>query len=283
METVEAAGAFRGLRLVCREWESAAGYSDVCQGEDGGYCIRLSLAGEDCQRDFLRWVSPEDAPMLLERETLRVLYPWTEGMRLREWLYKRRPGLGARRDACLSLLAHCVEVRAAPCVLVLSAREENLRFSLQDDGRMLFLADWGHWRAGMDEGDGVAAAAGLCREILTRDLRWWERWLWPDELRVVCMRVQDGGYRDWGELSRDLSDLPDGLKSPVETVRGWLGELERKSRRFRKPALCVLTCALVLAAILSLASAFRVWQGEKKNIWPGMNPIGDQELNSRAP
>lgn len=271
------AGTFHALRLVRREWESTLGCSDVCRGEDGEGVVRLRLRDERCQRDFLSAGEAWGAPMLLERGVLEVLYPCPEGVSLKRWLYEQRPGLGLRRDVCLSLLAHCAGTPTAPGVLVLSARVENLRFS-QRDAWLLYLPDWSGWRTGFRGADAVGAAAGLCREILTGGMSRWERRRWPDELRLVCLRVQEGGYRDWSELSRDLTCLPEGLKSLGEARDYLLDALERKTRRLRRPALYALTCALVLAALLSLISVFRAWQNERRSIWPGMTPIGDQEM-----
>jgi len=253
----------------------------VCEDDTGERVVRLSLLDEACQKEFLSAADPASAPMLLEQDVLEVLYPFEDGESLKEWLYNQRPSLGQRRDMCLSLLSGCAACPTAPSVLVLGARVENLRFS-QQDAWLLYLPDWSGWRAGLRMGDGVAAVAGLCREILTGGMSRWDSLRWPDELRVFCLREEDGVYRDWGELSRDLTELPDSLKSLKEALRRLLAELERKTRKVRKPVLCAVVCILLVAAVLSLAAAFRVWNNDRKNTWPGMTPIGNQQLKEES-
>lgn len=272
---------FQTLRVVLRAWESSTGCSDVCQGEDGEEVIRLSIRDKACQKDFLHSADQEKIPMRLEREVLEALCPYTEGDGLREWLCRQRPSLGQRRDMCLSLLAHCAALSVAPSVLALSARTENLRFS-QQDAWLLYLPDWSGWREGLETRDGVAAAARLCVEILTEGTSRLDKRRQPDELRVVCLRTEDGSYRDWGELSRDLTELPDELKSWKQLVTRLRDWLERRTRRVRKPAVCVVVCLLLAAAALSLAAAFRVWQNDRRNSWPGMTPIGNQQLKEES-
>ena len=46
--------AFDGLQVVRREWECAAGCSEVCRTPEGTDCIRLRIRSAACQREFLR-------------------------------------------------------------------------------------------------------------------------------------------------------------------------------------------------------------------------------------
>ncbi len=257
--------AFEGLRVLRREHAARAGDSDICRGQDGLDHIRLRVREDACRRDCLDGGLPACAR--LEGGALELLYPFESGESLREWLFARDPGLGQRRDMCLSLLAQCMEDDPPPCVLALSARAENLRFSRRGV-RLLYLPDWGAWRKGLAPADAVAAVARLCREILTRGDPPWPAL--PVELRLVLLRTQEDGYESWGKLQRDLAALPDAPPTPERAGREVLRGLWNKTRRFQKPLFCALTAAAFALALLSLGAEGLRRRDERAELWPGM-------------
>lgn len=121
---------FDGLRVLRVEWESENGRAELCLARDSARWIRLRAAPPACQRELLAALG-ERAPARLEGGALELLLPWEEGVPLGQWLYERGPGLGGRRDACLSLLADLLDSGWPPCLTVLSAREENLCFDVR--------------------------------------------------------------------------------------------------------------------------------------------------------
>jgi len=246
--------------------------------------IRLRIRDTQCQREYLTGADERGAARVgMEGETLEVVFPFADGEPLEAWFYAQRPDLGQRRDACLSLLAHCIEDRSSPGVLALAAREANLRFS-QQDAWLLYLPDWNGWRMGLGTADAVGAVACLCRDILTRGKSQVEARLFPEELRLICLRCEREGYTSWEQLHRDLLAVPDRFPALEQTGRRFLAALERKTRRFRTPAACVLTAFIVLAAALSLVSALRTWRSGRENLFPGVTRIGNQTLiESSAP
>ncbi len=268
--------AFEGLEVLRRAYASNAGDSEVCRGRDGLDLIRLRVWDGACQRSCLDGAIPGRAR--LEGGVLELLYPFGDGASLREWLFAQEPGLGARRDACLSLLAQCVEDRPPPCVLALSAREENLRFTSKGV-RLLYLADWGAWREGLTPADAAGAVAGLCREILTRGTGLGPAP--PVELRLILRRTEEADYAGWGKLQRDLAVLPDALPTLDQAGRKLLSEFWRKTERFHKPVFCLVTAAALVLALLSLAAEGNRRWNERAALWPGMTAAAGQEWGER--
>lgn len=266
--------AFENLRVLRREHAARVGDAEVCRGQDGLDRIRLRIWDGACQRDCLKGGLPACAR--LEGGALELLYPFGSGESLREWLFARDPGLGERRDACLTLLAQCMEDAPPPCVLALSACEENLRFSKRG-ARLLYLPDWGAWQEGLTQSDAVQAAARLCREVLTRDAPWHSGRLLPMELRLVLLRTRTDGYRSWGALQRDLAALPDAPPTLEGTAGKVLRGLRNVLRRLQKPLFCALTAAAVLLALLSLAAEALRRRDVKPEPWPGMTGAAGQE------
>ncbi len=263
---------FEGVEVLRRDCASNAGDSEVCRGRDGLAQVRLRVRARACQRACLDGALP--ARIRLERGVLELLYPFWEGASLREWLFEEDPGLGERRDACLSLLAQCMEERAPSCVLALSAREENLRVS-GGRVRLLYLADWGAWQKGLTAANAVRAVAGLCREILTRGAA--RGAALPVELRLILRRTEEEDYADWGKLQRDLAALPDAAPTLEQAGRQLLRSLWRRTERFRKPVFCLMTAAALALALLSLTQEAARRQGERSALWPGMTAAAGQE------
>ena len=265
--------AFDGLQVVRREWECAAGCSEVCRTPEGTDCIRLRIRSAACQREFLRGGALP--PVRLTQGLLEVLLPCREGGSLDCWL-ESRPGLARRREACLSLTARCVESRLPPVVTALSALPGNLRFS-GDGAWLLPLPNWGGWRP---EGVPAApqAAAVLCLELLTRGLTGPRSRRCPVELKLLAARAEQGGYQDWGQLQRDLADIPEDLLPFAHSRRAARRRGAEILRRVCKPAVCAAAALLLAAAVLSLAGAWSRRAEQTRPPWPGMTPIGTQEL-----
>lgn len=265
--------AFDGLQVVRREWECDAGCSEVCRTPAGGDCIRLRIRSAACQKEFLRGGALP--PVRLTQGLLEALLPCREGVSLNCWL-ETRPGLARRREACLSLTAQCVESRVCPMVIALSALAGNLRFS-ETGAWLLFLPNWGGWREGAVPAAPQAAAA-LCLDLLTRGLTRPRSRRCPVELKLLAARAERGGYQDWGQLQRDLAAIPDELLPPAHLQRAALRRGARFARRVLKPAARAAAALLLAAALLSLANTYLSWRERTRTPWPGMTPIGNQEL-----
>lgn len=267
---------FEGLEILRVAYAARTGDSEICRGRDGREMVRLRIRESACQRDCLSGAIPARAR--LERGVLELLYPYEEGASLREWLFEKDPGLGERREVCLSLLAQCVEEKVPPCVLALSAREENLRFSA-GGVRLCYLADWGGWKKGLTGSDAVGAAALLCREILTRGASW--KAALPLELQLILRRTEEGDYADWGKLQRDLAALPDAPPTLEQKGRTLLRNLWRKTERVCKPIFCAAIAAALILALLSLAAEGVRRRNERAAVWPGMTAVAGQEWGER--
>lgn len=272
--------AFDGMRVVRREHESRVGCSEVCIAADGSRQICLRLLDPECQREFL--MGDPQVPVRLHRGVLEVLLPCREGTVLTRWLAERDPTPAQCRDACLDLVAQCVECRLPPCVVALSARPENLRFS--DTGTWLqMLPDWSAWHKGMGEPDPVRAVAALCRDLTAPAAgRFFCDRLAPEQMLLI-RRADSGDYLDWGQLQRDLAALPDTVPdlrariiSRLRRIRSWL-------QRFIKPMLCAAAVLLLIAAALSLTANCLGQRRERERLWPGITAIGDQRLGEEAP
>lgn len=266
----------RSLRLLRRERESKQGCSDVCQGPDGSLWIRLQVYDPACQRACAARTRADSAMALrMEGETLELLYPFRDGASLREWLLEARPGLGGRREACLSLLAGLVGDRAAADVTALSATAENLRFS-RGGAWLLYLPDWSRWQGGLRTAQAVRAAAEVCLDILTGGLDPLRAGLFPPELTLIQRR--QGSYTGWDQLCRDLTALPEEFPSLERAGKRAAQAFRRGTRRYWWPAACAAAAALVLAAALSVSIFFWNRHDERQNLFQGMTPIGTQEL-----
>lgn len=271
---------FDGMRVVRREHESRVGCSEVCIAAEGSQQICLQLLDPECQQEFL--MGNPQIPVRLHRGVLEAFLPCREGTTLARWLEERYPTPAQCRDACLNLVAQCVECRLPPCVVALSARPENLRFS--GSGTWLqMLPDWSVWHKGMDESDAVRAVAVLCRDLaIPAADRFSYGRLAPEQILLI-RRADSGDYLDWGQLQRDLADLPDtapGLRiqiiSRLRRIQSWL-------KRFTKPVLYVAVVLLLIAAALSLATNYLGQRQEREWLWSGITAIGDQRLGKEVP
>ena len=257
--------AFEDMEVLRRERDPGVGDAELCRREDGETLVRLRVWDADCQRVCLSGGLPRRAR--LERGVLELLYPAETGVSLREWLFTQEPTLGARRDACLALLAQCLEDRAPPCVLDLSARVENLRFSGRG-ARLVYLADWGKWSGELTAAHSVRSVAGLCGDILTRGLP--RGRAVPVELELLRRRIGSGGYERWETLHRDIAALPDTMPTGRQRGERLLRDAGRTLARFCKPAFCLLTTAALLLALASLASEAARRQSERAGRWGPM-------------
>ncbi len=262
---------FDGLRVLRREYESNIGCSEVCRAKDGSDWIRLCVNDRLCQEDYL--MSGASQPVRVEYKRLEILFPYEDGGTINEWFYDKNRSLGQRRELCLSVLAHCLEDKAAPVILTLSMKINNLRF-MQNKAWLLYLPDWSNWRAGLKERDAVCAAAYMFREILM----YGNVKALPVELKLLCLRVDECGYSDWGELQGDIAAIPDEFPKLDHLIKDMAGHLMQKMKRYIKPAAYAITVVLVVAALLSTISAIQKWRDEKRAEWPGMTPVGNQEL-----
>jgi len=263
--------------LLRRVWQGEKGCCDVCQDEEGMKWIRLDLEDTACQREYLASASVcSSAKTRLDRQTLEILFPYQDGLSFRGWIDAEKPDLRRRRDACLAVLAHCLEDRPAPVVLAPAARMENLRFS-QKDAWLLYLPNWQQWRT-VDTVNSIQAVAVLCQRILTEGISPLQARLFPIEVQLVCLRSAKSGYASWEQLQQDLSAIPDCIPTLAQRGNELLCALNQKTRRFRKPMARIITAVLTAAALASLVCAFLGWRQERRNLFPGMTPIGDQQL-----
>lgn len=268
---------FDGLRVLRVEWESENGRAELCLARDSARWVRLRAAPPACQRELLAALG-ERAPARLEGGALELLLPWREGVPLGQWLYERCPGLGGRREACLSLLADLLDSGWPPCLTVLSAREENLCFGGQ--GACLRpLPELARWEPGITERQAVCAAAGLACAVMVRGAGRLQRRFFPAELRALYRRTQERGYVSWGQLQRDVAAIPDRLPTPKEALQAAAKRAGGRLRRWGRRAAPLLTALLAAAALLSLACALREWRESRRPApWPGIFQIGDQRL-----
>lgn len=272
--------AFDGMRVVRREYESRIGCSEVCIAADGSQQICLRLLDPECQREFL--MGDPQVPVGLHRGALEAFLPCREGTVLARWLAERDPTPAQCRDACLNLVAQCVECRLPPCVVALSARPENLRFS--DSGAWLqMLPDWSAWHKGMDESDSVRAVAALCRDLAVPAAgRFSYDHLLLEQILLI-RRADSGDYLDWGQLQRDLAALPDTAPDLRVRIISRLRRIQSRLKRFAKPMLCAAAVLLLIAAVLSLAANYLEQRQERERLWPGVTAIGDQRLGQEVP
>lgn len=246
---------------------------------DGSRQICLRLLDPECQREFL--MGGPRVPVRLHGGVLEAFLPCREGTALARWLAERDPTPAQCRDACLSLVAQCVACRLPSCVVALSARPENLRFS--GTGAWLqMLPDWSAWHKGMGEPDAVRAVAALCRDLTAPAAgRFSCDRLAPEQLLLI-RRADSGDYLDWGQLQRDLAALPDTAPDLRTRIISRLRRIQPWLKRFVKPVLCAAAALLLIAAALSLAADCLGRRQERERLWPGITAIGDQRLGEET-
>lgn len=274
------AAAFDRLQTVRLARESQTGRGELCREPDGTYRVKLSVKSADCQRELLEALDPR-VPVRLEQGALELLLPWYEGISLRQWLYGRTPSLGQRRDVCLSLLEQQVEMRRKlpPCLTALSANTENLVID-GTSAHLQYLPDLRDWEPGIGEREAVRAAAAVICEVLTpQSWRGLFRHL-PEELRLLRRRQKEGDYASWGQLQRDVAAIPDDLPRIRPVLRSCLPRVQSGLSRYGSHMLRILAAVLLIAALLSLVSAYRRRGSGQDAVWPGMPQVGDQDFRS---
>lgn len=268
---------FDDLTVLCRAHESLAGCSELCQDVSGAKTIRVRICNPIMQKEILSQLT-RNIPARLSCGVLDLLLPWQEGQTLSEWLYAVKPNLGQRRDACLALLAELITFPAVPSLITLSTTTENLCFTARHCHLQL-LPDLSNWHPGMGEKSMIGSVASLIKEILIANQSKHSRHRFPVEMQLILLRCDLGSYTGLDSLQQDLAALPDELYRVgwfLEKKRAWL---YRIAARYLPTAIRVIVVLLAMAALLSLISAYRTWQSEQKNTWPGMNTVGDQVLD----
>lgn len=267
---------FDELTVLYRAHESRTGCSELCQDASGAKHIRVRIRNPMMQKEILSQLAKR-IPARLSSGVLDLLLPWQDGQTLAEWLYASKPNLGQRRDACLSLLADLIAFPTVPSLIALSAAPENLCFTAQHC-HLQRLPNLSVWHPGMQAESMIRSVASLMKEILTTGQSKNSQYRFPVEMQLVLLRCDLGNYTSWDSLQQDLVALPDELH-PVgwffQKIRAWLCRI---AARYVPTATRVIVVLLAVAALLSLASAYRTWQSEQKNTWPGMMEVGDQVL-----
>lgn len=271
---------FDGLTVLCRERESQAGCVELCRDPTGTQVLRVRIRKPALQEAVLMEFS-KAVPVCLSEGTLDVLLPWREGQTLERWLDDTGPGLGQRRDVCLSLLADLIGTPVGPVLVGLSARTENLRFTARQCQLQLSpqLTDW---HPGQNEEDMVRQAALLAEKILTQGQDTWDRRRFPEELHLIQLRCDSGTYGRLEELQQDLAALPDRLLPTGWLLHVALERLRQWAAQYGPWAARAVAAALTVAALLSLAGACRIWWNDQKHTWPGVTRIGGQILSGEA-
>lgn len=267
---------FDRLQLLCRAVESREDWAELCQDPTGLRYIRLCIQTPALQKAILLRLS-QDIPARMTGPVLELLLPWQDGESFSQWLNTVHPNLGQRRDLCLSLLAGLISSSPPPDLLVLSAQVENLRLSAQQCS-LLFYPDLARWHYPFRPEQAVQAVASLVHEILTQGLSKWDHFRFPEEFRLVLLRCSQRDYTRWESLQQDLAALPDDFNPIGSRLRSLRSRLQDAADRYGAPAARILVCVLILAALLSLASAVRVWYHTKRSLWPGMITVGSQIL-----
>lgn len=272
--------AFDRLQTVRLARESQNGRAEACREPDGTRWVKLCVKSKACQREVLGTLD-ERIPARLENGVLELLLPWYGGIPLRQWLYERTPTLGQRRDACLSLLEQQVEMKRKlpPCFTALSANTENLTVENMS-ARLQYFPELGAWEPDIGEPEAVCAVAAVISDVLTpKSGRWPFRQL-PEELRLLHRRQKERDYTSWGQLQRDVAAIPDDLPRIRPVLRSCMLRVQNRLSRYGKYVLRILAAALLSAALLSLASAYRQHKSGKEAVWQGMPLVGGQDLRS---
>lgn len=266
---------FDQLYTVRAENESQNGRTEVCREPDGTRWIKLCIDAPGCQREILNALD-ERTPVRLERDVLEVLLPWHEGISLQEWLYQRTPTLGQLRDACLSLLTRQVDAPLPACLVVLSARPENLVVTDGASIELQCLPDLRAWKPGLGEAQAVCAVSAVINGVLTSERR--NLTGISEELQLMRRRQEERDYTSWGQLQRDVAAVPDKLPhinriwlSCTQRIQGWVS-------RYGNYILRALAALLLAAALLSLTLTYRQRRNEAGPAWQGMPQVGDQNL-----
>lgn len=265
------------LSVLYRVHESLAGCSELCQDISGAKTIRVRICNPIMQKEILSQLT-RNIPARLSCGVLDLLLPWQEGQTLSEWLYAVKPNLGQRRDACLSLLADLITSPAVPSLITLSTITENLCFTARHCHLQL-LPDLSNWHPDMQEKSMICSVASLIKEILITNQSKNRQHRFPIEMQLILRRCDLGSYTGLDSLQQDLAALPDELYRAgwfLDKNRAWL---HRIATRYIPKAIHVIIVLLAIAALLSLFNAYRAWQSEQKNTWPGMTTVGDQVLD----
>lgn len=268
---------FDGLTVLYRATESREGCAELCQDPTGLRRIRIHIQKTALQKAVLVQLSP-NIPARMTGHTLELLLPWQDGETLAEWLYTAKPNLGQRRDACLSLLAGLIGSPIPSDLITLSAQSENLRFTSQQCTLQLF-PDLALWRSPLRKRHMVQAIASLVNEILTRGLSKWDRFRFPEELKLILLRCSHGDYTNWESIQQDLSALPEALNPIGQCFQPIRTRLQDAADRYGFLAARILVGGLAIAALLSLVSAVRSWHHTQTSLWPGMTTVGNQVLH----
>lgn len=267
---------FDGLTVLCRTQESKNGCVELCEDAEGVRWMRVCIQNAALQRRVLEQM-PEGIDARMAGRRLEVFSLWQDGQTLTEWLQTMHPTLGQRRDLCLALLAWLMTCPMGLDLLALSVRTENLRVTGQ--GAVLLLCPvLSRWQPGLEPGDLVQEAAGLLKQILTQGFSSGQRFRFPDELRLILLQCQAGGYTRWEDLQQDVADLPDDLRPVGEglhRLRDWLARL---AQRYGPLLTKIAVVALAVAALFSLVNAIGTRNRDRHNLWPGMITVGDQDL-----
>lgn len=268
---------FDRLHTIRLEHESQTGRAEICREPDDTRWIMLRISSPVCQRELLRLLD-ESIPARLEDGALELLLPCCDGISLRQWLYERKPSLGQRRDACLSLLEQQIERKLPPCLTALAANSENLIIE-NETMRLQYLPRLEAWEPGMEEAQAVCAVAAVICEVLTPEPSRWSLRRLPEELQLLDRRQKERDYATWGQLQRDVAAIPDELPPIGSAFFSYFRRVHDRLSRYGKYILRALAAVLLAAALLSLASAYRRWRGEKEGpAWQGMPRVGDQDL-----
>lgn len=268
---------FDRLTVLCLAPESREGHTELCQDPTGLRWIRLYIQKPALQKTILIQL-PQHVSARMTGRALELLLPWQDGETLTEWLYNANPDLGQRRDMCLSLLSGLIGSSMPPDLIALSAQEENLRFSTQLCTLQL-IPNLTSWHFPLHQASMVQAVALLVKEILTRGLSRWDHFRFPDELRLISLRCEQGDYTCWETLQQDLTVLPEALNPIGQCFQPIRIRLQDAADRYGFLAARILVGGLAIAALLSLASAVRVWHHTQTTLWPGMTTVGSQILH----
>lgn len=265
--------AWEDLHIVCRMWNTPAGRAELCRDGADNQWTRLVFHNPIWQRQAL--TCPGTLPMRTEGTGLAVLLPSCRGLSLEQWLARYSPTLEERREKAIALVEQVLEDGVPFWAVALSARPENLCIT----GTGAALHYFGNPRLQADPtlAGAVCGVARLCRELMTKDLSRTPGQRNPPELEVLCRRAE-GGYQTWEQLYEDLKALPTELAT-AQTPKQLLNRLSARLTRWAGPALRVTAVVLAVAAVLSLATAWRAWTQTQDRAWPGMTPLGTEQLN----
>lgn len=132
----------------------------------------------------------------------------------------------------------------------------------------------------MTQAQAVCALAGVMYEVLVTEADWARRGQIPAEVRLLRLRQSGQCCADWGQLQRDLTAIPDHPPRMSSILRAWAQRVWNSLCRMWPLFLRALAALLFVAALLSLAMAYRRQAGEEPSAWPGMPQVGDQDLRN---